>query len=371
MEITLAAGDFATAIGLVKGVVPSRTTFPILSNVMIDTSSGKLCITGTCLDMEASIFEPAEIITHGKITVPGHVLFGLVKSLPKTKLVTLKIKDGSDRVVLTCGKSVYELGALPVDDFPIMEGVSGEGEVSITIAASVLKSALAATRNCASDEETRYYLKGVHVTQEDSRLTFVATDGFRLVRIVTDVVQSSEMPHVIIPSDAVQNILSIIDGIAGDVTMTMDGLKIEVVAGSVRLVSRLIAGTYPDYGRVIPRYNSDPSFTAKSSDMADAIGRLSTIVMGNVKINPAAKIATNGTAIDVSLRGMNQGTETIDAEIGSKTEFGASVKFLSEMIGLWPSSAILKFTAPDARSPILIMSDDAPHQTQVIMPMKV
>lgn len=365
MEITLTAGALAKAIGHVKGVIESRTTIPIISNVMIDTSSGKLSITGTSLDMEASVFEPAEIIAHGRTTVPGHVLFGLAKSLPKTKLATIKV-DG-DRAVLTCGKSRYDLGTLPADDFPIMEGVIGG--VSITVPSTELSAALSATRHTVSTEETRFYLKGVHVTNENDRLVFVSTDGHRLIRVLTEIPQG-EMPHVIIPTEAVQNIISISDSFDGDVTIAVNAHKIEVTAGPVRFVSKLIAGQYPDYGRVIPRYNSEPNFTASAADMADCIGRLATIVMGNDKLNPAVKIATNGSAIDVSLRGQNQGVETIDAVIGAKTEFGANVKYLTDLIGLWPSGATLKVTAPDMGSPILIVSDDMPSQTQVLMPMR-
>lgn len=367
MEFTLTSGDLAKAIGLIKGVIEQRTTIPIIGHVLLDTAGGKLTITGTNMDMEASIVEPAEIIAHGRTTVPGHVLFGLAKSLPKTKLATLKIED--HRAILTCGKSRYDLGTLAADDFPIMAAV--DGGATITLPASDLRAGLSATRSNASDEETRFYLAGVHVTTENGKLAFVATNGHQLSQFVTDVDQDDDLPpNIIIPSSAVQNILAVIEGSDGEVTMKITGRRIEVTCGSVRLVSKLIEGTYPDYRRVIPRYNSEPNFTASAAEVSEAVNRLATIVMGNDKINPAVKITTNGSAIDVSLRGQNTGSETIDAVIGAKTEFGANVKYLTAMIGLWPNGSTLKVTAPDAGSPILIMSDDLPNQTQVLMPMR-
>lgn len=367
MEFTLASGDFAAALSAIKGVVPSRTTIPILSNVLLDTSSGKLGITASCMDMEASLYEPAEIISHGRTTLPGHVLFGIVKSLPKTKLVTLKMEG--DRAVLTCGKSVYNLGTLPAEEFPVMEPV--DDGVTITMASSDLKSALDATRGSASTDASRYYLQGVHLAIDGGNLAFVATDGHRLVRAIRDVTGlPKSIPHIIVPSPAVAVIASLVGSSDEPVTITANARKISVNVGSVRLVAKLIEGQYPDYLRVIPKYRNDPSFTAPVSDLSDCVTRISSLLTGDGRLNPAARIATNGSSVNVTLGSQNSGNETIDASVGDSTVFNISIFYLSDMIGLWPSTATLAITAPDAGSPILITSADVPSLTQVIMPMR-
>jgi DNA polymerase-3 subunit beta len=368
MEFTLASGDFAAALSTIKGVIPSRSTIPILNNVLLDTSSGKLRIVASCLEMEASIHEPAEIVSHGMTTIHGQVLFGIVKALPKTKLVTLKM-DG-DRAVLSCGKSVYNLGTLPCEDFPGMAGV-GADAITVRMPASALKSALDATRGSVSTDATRYYLQGVHLANDGGRLAFVSTDGHRLVCVESDVIDlPSKIPHIIIPSAAVAVIASMIDGSKDMVTITASGKKIAVESGQVNLIAKLIEGEFPDYRRVIPRYNAEPNFKATASEMDGCVSRISSILTGEQRINPAARISTNGSSIEIAMGGQNSGIETVDAEIFDPTMFGVSISYLSDMLGLWPGTATLSITAPDAGSPILITSPDVPNQTQVIMPMR-
>lgn len=364
MEITLTAGDLASAIAVVKGVVSKRETIPILNNVLLDTASGQLTITGSSLDVEVSVSEPVEIVEHGRITVPGHVLFGLAKALPKTKLATLKI-DG-DRAILACGKSRYDLGTLPADDFPSLSGTTAAGAIAVTLPADVLRNALSATRHAHSVEDKAYfYLCGTHVTSEDDCLVFVATDRFKLVHIQTGVPFECAVPNVILPSDTVQAIIAIADKAAGDVTLTIDSSKIELAAGSIRLISKLLAGTYPDYKRVIPAGTDAPNFTAAAAGLADAIGRMGLVAGGS----SPTKVKTNGTAIDLAIKGNNHGVETVEAAIGRSTEFLAPISCLSQLIELWPAGADLKFAMEGGGKPILITSDAAPNQKQIVMPM--
>ena len=250
MEFTLEAGELARIVGLVKGMVPARTTIPILSNILIEAADGSVNIRATCLDMEASASAIAEVVTPGAVTVPGHVLHSLAKSLPKTKLATFKLDDGS-RPVLTCGKSRYELRALDPGDFPSANPI-GKSAVRFSMPGPDLVALLAGTLpSVETDAKTRYYLCGVFLHVYKDNLVAVSTDGHRMARIASDVPPGAAgMPAIIIPTGAAQEIVAMAGD--SDVDIAITPTCIEVMTDKSRLWSKLVDGTYPDYQRVIP-----------------------------------------------------------------------------------------------------------------------
>lgn len=110
--------------------------------------------------------------------------------------------------------------------------------------------ALVAANEFASDEDTRYYLKGVYLTVQDGKLTCVATNGHRLIMIPYGE-DPGHAPNVIIPSDLIKKIKinkkhydqAIIKILDQAITIEYDNMS---------FAGLLVDGTYPDYIRVIP-----------------------------------------------------------------------------------------------------------------------
>lgn len=369
MEFTIEAGELARVVGLVKGMVPPRTTIPILGHVLIEAKNGSVKISATCLEMEASATATAEVITPGAITVPGTVLFGLAKSLPKTKLATIQ-RDGDDRPVLTCGKSRYELRALDVGEFPIATPMD-DGAVRFYMPSADLGSILAATLPAVSTEETRYYLNGVFLHVANRRLAAYSTDGHRLVRVIANETPRDAlgMPAVIIPTAAVREIIAM----AGDdtVDVAVSKLRIEVKTARSRLSARLIDGTYPDCERLFPVHSASVA-NVDRDELSEAVARAALVYAGGNNQRPVIRCSVNGGTLDLSSGdgGTDHGTESIDAtDHQSGATFGIAANYLSQMVDLWPPKSRIVFQTEGAGRPVMLTSADAPNQTHVIMPM--
>ncbi len=369
MKLNITCGDLATVLNQVRGIIPARSTIPILNNVHLLAESSRVIITANSTDMQASVSDVCEVETPGVTTVPGQMLLSLAKSLPKDKLMTLALVDG--RIAVTCGRSKYDLPTLDPADFPTMPEME-DGASVFKMPSKAILDALEATRSSVSTEATRYYLNGVAACLEGGKLAFVSTDGHRLSRIAQDLPDGAQqLPTSIIPTAAVAQIANLCANIEGEATVTISQSRISVELGRVIFRSKLVAGTYPDYVRIISQAKK-PAFSIESDVLSDAIGRLLAVSSAEV---PVAVFQTNGTAVDVHLSRAGSkmgegGAETVDAEIISKSNFAANARYIADMVKLWPAKAKLEFQTENPMDPILVTSKDMPGMVSVVMPCR-
>ncbi len=279
MKVTLERAALLKALGHVQRVVERRTTIPILSNVLVRAGAGTLRLKATDLDLEVTEELPADVAQEGATTLPAHTLHDIVRKLPDGSQVTLDMGGDTGQLVLRSGRSRFQLQCLPESDFPDL--AAGEMTHRFALPAGQLKHLIDKTSFAISTEETRYYLNGVylHTMERDGEtvLRVVSTDGHRLARVEMAAPQGSAgIPGVIVPRKAVAEIQKLIEDPASDVTVEMSATKIRLTLGSVVLTTKLIDGTFPDYGRVIPAGN-DKMLVVPKSAFAAAVDRVSTI----------------------------------------------------------------------------------------------
>jgi DNA polymerase III subunit beta len=223
----------------------TKTTIPILSHVLVAAQDGQVEVAGTDLDRRVAASFEAGVDEPGTAVLPADRLAGLLKGLPGDAVVTIK-SDGAG-AALQCGRSRYKLPGLPPDDFPAPLEIS-DGAATFTFAADDV-DALRAVAVAQSDEKTRFYLNGTCLHAADGKLVMVATDGHVLITARTDI------PHptgsIIIPRETVAAVLKMAGN--GDLALRTDGRRMEAAAGRVRLISKLVDGTYPEYAHAVPQ----------------------------------------------------------------------------------------------------------------------
>jgi DNA polymerase-3 subunit beta len=370
-EFTMEAGDLASLIGRVKGIVPSRTTIPILNNVLINVDGRSIHVTANDMDMQAKASAVAETIVPGSITIPAHVLHGVAKALPKSALATIKIEG--DRAHFKCGKSKYDFRTLPADEFPVMSGLDPAESTRFSMPVADMMRSLELTRGTFNPDHTQMFYKGLWILIENGVLAFVAADGQRLSRSLDAANGPSDMPASMLPGAAIREIMTLLAASEGDVSVAVSKTRIEIEAGGVSLISRLIEADLPDYQRIIPKFDR-PMIEVKASDLSEAVERL-MIVYSGIDISKKAPLAvcksSKGTlGIAGGSHGADYGAETIDATVNEPIEFGASSKALAELVRLWPSTATIGISSRNG-GPILLTSADMPSLTQIIMPLRI
>lgn len=232
----------------VQNVVSTRTTLPILSNVLVQAGDSGLTLTTTDLDMAVRCVVEADISKVGATTLPARKLFLILKEVPGTD-IEIEIDD-RNAASIRSGSSFYKIMGLPEEEFPKFP--TTEGKKSLTIEQSVLCDMLKKTAYAASSDETRYVLNGLYMSFKGSKLTVVATDGRRLALVERDLeVPKGSEAELIVPTKAVGELQRLL-GDKGEAKLSIGENQIVIELDGTTLVSKLIEGTYPNFRQVIP-----------------------------------------------------------------------------------------------------------------------
>ena len=371
MHFTLDRAALLKPLAHVQSVVERRTTIPILSNVMIQASTGKVSISATDMDIDIVDSVPAEVKKKGAITCPAHTLHDIVRKLPEGSQVELAASD-SGRVTLRAGRSTFTLQTLPTEEFPALSGDTLPHRFELP--AGDLRTLIDRTRFAISTEETRYYLNGIylHAAKQEGVdvLRAVATDGHRLARVEMALPEGAAgMPGVIIPRKAVAELRKLVDETQGAVSLTLSEAKIRFAFDGTVLTSKLIDGTFPDYERVIP-VNNDKIMQVPCKQFAEAVDRVATI---STEKSRAVKLALATDTLTLSASSPENGTATEELEVkfgASAIEIGFNSRYLLDITQQIEGDGA-EFVMADAASPTIVRDPSDRSALYVIMPMRV
>jgi DNA polymerase-3 subunit beta len=367
MKLTIDRMSLLRPLGHVQSVVERRNTIPILANVVLRAEDGQLSLTATDMDMDIATEVGCAVATSGTTTMSAHMLYDIARKLPDGAEVELTVADGHANI--SAGRSSFRLPTLPVEDFPAIS--SSDLPVNFTLTAADLRDLIDATRFAISTEETRYYLNGIYLHKaEDGNLCAVATDGHRLA-LTRQALPSgaSQMPSVILPRKAVGELRKLLDDYDGDVSVGLSETRAEFGFGAVRLTSKLIDGTFPDYTRVIPAGN-DRIMQVDAASFSAAVDRVSTI---SSEKSRSVKMGLKPGVLTLSASNTDASSATEELEVtydGPEMDIGFNARYLLDIAGQ-VNNDIVEFALADQGSPSLVRAPGDDASLFVLMPMRV
>ena len=248
MKFRISKEAFLDGLQKVQHVVSSRTTLPILSNVLIVAKGGRIQFTTTDLDVGITGSVEAQIDKEGATTLPARRLVSIVRELP-TSEIEVSV-DAKNHASIRSGPAFFKIIGLSDSEFPPLPDFQGSKEFRIPQV--VLRDGLRKTAYAISSDETRYVLNGIFASFHDGKMTLVATDGRRLAMVDSDLeFPASHETDVIIPTKAVQELQRLL-GDTGEVIVKLTDNQVSFTIGDSLLASKLIEGNYPNYRQVIP-----------------------------------------------------------------------------------------------------------------------
>ncbi len=253
MNLTISKEQLINGLQAVQNVVSTRTTLPILSNVLLRAEGERLQLTATDLDVTISCGVEAKVKTSGASTVPVKRLFGIVRELSNLE-IDLEVDD-KNVCSIQSGPSFYKINGLSADEFPPLPQFKEDRKV--VLPQETVKGMMRKTSFAISTDESRYVLNGIFVSLKDHKMTLVATDGRRLALVDEEVdVSEKGQGEFIIPAKAVNELNRLLQD-TGEVEIryaeNQASFSLKDDKGpSVLIVTKLIEGNYPNYRQVIP-----------------------------------------------------------------------------------------------------------------------
>ena len=253
MNLTISKEQIIHGLQAVQNVVSTRTTLPILSNVLLEAEGNRLKLTATDLDVTVTCAVEASVKKGGSTTVPVKKLFGIIRELNNGD-IELEV-DEKNNCSIRSGASFYKVNGLAAEEYPPMPKFKDEKKVSLK--QETVKSMMRKTSFAISTDESRYVLNGIFMSLKDHKLTMVATDGRRLALVDEEVdVTEQSQGEFIVPAKAVNELNRLLQG-TGELEIRYSenqaAFNLKDDKGfSILIVSKLIEGNYPNYRQVIP-----------------------------------------------------------------------------------------------------------------------
>ncbi len=253
MNLTISKEQIITGLQAVQNIVSTRTTLPILSNVLLRAEGDKLEFTATDLDVTIACAVEAKVKKPGASTVPVKRLFSIVRELTNLE-IDLEV-DEKNLCSVHAGSSFYRINGLSADEFPPLPKFKEEKKV--VLPQETLKAMMRKTSFAISTDESRYVLNGIFISLKDHKMTMVATDGRRLALVDEELdVSEASQGEFIVPAKTVNELNRLLQD-KGEVELryaeNQASFTLKDEKGpSVLIVTKLIEGSYPNYRQVIP-----------------------------------------------------------------------------------------------------------------------
>jgi DNA polymerase III subunit beta len=310
MNLTITKEQISHGLQSVQNVVSTRTTLPILSNVLLKADGNRLEMTATDLDVTITCSVEAAVKKPGATTIPVKKLFGIVRELtnPEIELET----DDKNVTSLRSGSSFFKIRGLGAEEFPPPPKFKEDKKV--VLPQEKIRGMLRKTSFAISTDESRYVLNGILMSLKEHKLTMVATDGRRLALVDEEVdVADKSQGEFIVPAKAVNELNRLLQE-KGEVdiryTDNQAAFNLKDDKGfSLLIVTKLIEGSYPNYRQVIPGETKERIALAREEFM-HALRRAEIMTsekQNSVKLN----FTKNNLAITANSPDVGEARETL------------------------------------------------------------
>ncbi len=304
MKLSVMQENLARGLSVVSRAVSTRSTLPVLANVLLRTEDGGLKLTATNLEIGITYWVPGKIDTDGAITVPAKLLTDYVNALQGGDRIDLELQAG-DTLHLRAGRFESHLKGIDADEFPAIQ-TAGERPTT-RIAQNVLRRALEETAFAAASDEARPILTGVLARFEGESVTLAAADNYRIAVKTIPILDAVPETSVVIPARALNELTRVLADVDDPVEIILAQARNQILfhLEGVDLVSRLIDGQFPNYQQVLPQSHA----TRAVLDREELLRA----------VRPAALIAhesANIVKLQISANGESGVTVSANAEVG-------------------------------------------------------
>jgi len=251
MKFTLSKSKLFSAVQDVLNVVPTRTTLPVLSNMLLEVTDSKLKLAATDLDISMITTIPISASKKGSITIPARTFAEILRELPESEI---EIDVTENRMELKVERGTYRLSGIPSDEFPKLPTANLAKQIKIpgdNFVKMIQKTVFA-----VSTDESRPALNGVLWQTSGKSMQMVATDGHRLAKVSEkDNKLKGLHEDIIIPPKVLNLLVKLLGEGEKEVGVIFGENNIIFNLDDSILASRLIEGPYPNFEQVIPKDN--------------------------------------------------------------------------------------------------------------------
>jgi len=368
MRFTISREKLQEGLAAVTAAVPAKTTLPVLSNLLVETTERGIRLSATDLDIAVSTEVSADVETPGSITIPAKKLSEIARELPPSPVKVSA--SGEQRVTIRFGRSKFKLLGVARDEFPSFPTV--RFNESWRVKSGELQKLISHVAFAVSTEESRPILNGVLWELREDRMRMVATNGHRLSKMELPVESSSAPPgDLIVPPKALEQIKRLFPA-EEELEIARGENHLGFRSPFTSVFTRLVEGPYPNYEQVIPKDNDRFCLCDKAA-LTSALKRMSVIASDQTH---RIKMSFNTGMLKFSVTTPDLGEASDELPVnynGDQLDIGFNATYLLEILRYMPTEQVrLTFKAPERAATIEPEGwDDPAKYLCLVMPLRL
>ncbi|OQA45148.1 MAG: DNA polymerase III subunit beta [Chloroflexi bacterium ADurb.Bin325] len=392
MRVSVLQENLAKGLSIVGRAVSTRSTLPVLSNILLSTDEERLKLAATNLEVGVSCWLGAQIEDDGAVTLPARLLTDWVNSVTPDR-IDMELSVRSMSVHLKCGRFESNIKGIDASEFPLIP--TGDGEEPLNLPPATLRKIIDQVVFAAADakDTSRPALTGVLARFEGDRLTLAATDGYRLslrrtalpaaapadISVIVPARSLQEVSRISGEADPEQPVELAVAAARNQILFRLCG-KGEAEKGTfyqVALVSQLIDAKFPDFNAIIPKsYTTrtilDTAALQRALKVASLFARdasdrvIFSITPGETET--AGRLTVRATSAEAG-----DNVSELDAVVeGAAVEIAFNVRYMMEVIAVIDTPEVVLETTRSDRPGVFRPVGAGPEEfTHVIMPMQL
>lgn len=373
MKVICMQENLAKGLSIVSRAVSTRSTMPVLANILLATDNGRLKLSATNLEIVVTCWISAKITQEGSTTVPARLFSDLVGQLPQEQ-VDLELNPETQTLHVACSRTEANVRGIDAQEFPLVP--DPDLTYSIRVRAGAFKQMISQVAFASANDDTRPTLTGVSMQFEGSTIKMAATDAFRLsVRNAELPGRSLDTQAIIVPARSLAEVARVIGNEDEVLHMTLPEGRNQVIfkLDDVVVVSQLIEGSFPDYSPIIPKSYKTRAVVSTASLLkackTAAIFAREASHTARVKLDPGDELRPAHVSVSATSAETGDNVAQVDATIeGNEVEVAFNVKYMTDVLQVIDTPQVAVETTTSMEPGVIrpVGNDEFFH---IIMPM--
>ncbi len=282
MKFIVSSATLQSHLQAISRVINSKNALPILDCFLLSLKGNELTLTAA--DTETRLETKVEVSNaegEGSLAINSKNLLDPLRELPDQPL-TFEVNDETLEVFIYYHNGKYNFVGLKGDEYPQPKSLK-DGVISINMPAGILFDGINRTVFATADDELRPVMNGIYFDITADNITFVASDGHKLVRVIQNDVKGDGRSSFILPKKPANLLRSLLPKESGDVEIKFDENNAYITMSNFMMICRFVEGRYPNYNSVIPQNNPN-------TVELDRLAFLNALKRVSVFSNPASSL---------------------------------------------------------------------------------
>ncbi len=366
MRFTCEKSMLLNGLNITGRTVAQKSALSVLEGILCRAGNG-LSLTGFNMETAITYQIDADVSDMGTCVLPAKLFSDIIRRLPEGPVTV--VVDENYKVSIRAGYASFSISAENAEDYPELPDV-GSGK-NIMIPQNALKNLISGTIFSVSENQGRPIHTGVKFEVEDTAISAIAVDGFRLARRTyhTENPTGRKLSFVV-PAQGLKEVEKILQDTEEQAFFTLGEKHILFTLGDATLISRLLEGQFLDWRRVVPT-NCPVKLTANVGELTSSIERVGLIVSEKYK-SPVRCVFSDQVVLLKTNTTIGAAEDRCSlAGDGKELEIGFNVRYLCDALRAVPSDeVVLELT--NGLSPIVLTPvDDKQDFSYMVLPVRI